>query len=114
MGSIESDRYIGRPGPTFYRQWPNNDFAIQWDLGRIESVPALSAFMQYNRPGRLSSELSGISPFFELNPWLAMNANPGMPEAPFQMPYDIADKICRMNEPMAAPTFDMGGSLSVT
>lgn len=53
VGSINSNRYVGRPGPTVYWDGANNH--IEWNQSRIESVPALSSFMQYNIPGHLSS-----------------------------------------------------------
>lgn len=54
VGSINPDRYVGRPGPTFYSV-EGDDLRIEWNQSRIEAVPALSSFMQYNRPGHLSS-----------------------------------------------------------
>lgn len=55
VGSINPDRYVGRPGPTIYSVEGQDDLRIEWNQSRIEAVPALSSFMQYNRPGHLSS-----------------------------------------------------------
>lgn len=112
-GFLNDNRYVGDPGPTFYDyQPPDGDWRIaSYNASRIATAVELSTFMQYNRPGRLSSELSGLAPFFELNPWMVQSQTNYWPYGKFID--TAASAIANINAPLQEAIWDLSGELSV-